>query len=252
MKDLGLKDKVAIVTGASRGIGRAVVERLAREGMRLVCNFLKDTEAMRQVEESCRPTGAELVILQADIQSPQSAIALRDLALQRFGRIDVLVNNAGVANDNFLVRLSEEQIQAMIATNILGAVQLSRAVLRPMLKQQSGCIINFSSTLASRPGRGNSVYAGTKGFVESFTRALAAEVGQRSIRVNAIAPGVIETDMSASVRSLAGDLIQERIGLRRFGKPEEVAALVAFLASDQAAYINGAVLPIDGSFMGGV
>jgi 3-oxoacyl-[acyl-carrier protein] reductase len=251
MKDLGLKDKVAVVTGASRGIGRAVAECLAGEGMRLICNFQKDAEAMRRVEEECKKRGAEVAVVQADIQAPQSAAAVRDVALTRFGRVDVLVNNAGIAHDNLLVALSEAQIQAMVATNILGVVNLSRALLRPMLKQGSGCIINISSTLASRPGRGNSVYAGTKGFIESFTRALAVEVGQRAIRVNAVAPGVIETDMSAKVRSMAGALITERIGLRRFGSPEEVASLVAFLASDHAAYINGAVVPIDGAFMGG-
>jgi 3-oxoacyl-[acyl-carrier protein] reductase len=155
-----------------------------------------------------------------------------------------------VVADDLLAVLSDEELEAMIATNITGLVRLTRAALKPMLRQRWGCIVNLSSVLASRPGRGNAVYAGTKGFVESFTRALAVEVGRKGVRVNAVAPGVIETEMSRGPRALAGETIRERIALRRFGEPEEVAGLVAFLASDEGAYISGAVLPVDGAFSG--
>jgi 3-oxoacyl-[acyl-carrier protein] reductase len=245
-------NRVAIVTGASRGIGRAVAERLARDGLRLVLNHRKDEAAMQQAEEACRKAGAQVVVQRGDVGAPEVPGALVDTALSRFGRLDILVNNAGAVTDNLLAALSDSEISAMLSTNILGAVRLCRAAMRPMLKQRSGCIVQLSSTLASRPGRGNSVYAGTKGFLESFTRALAAEVGQRGIRVNAVAPGVIETDMSAPVRALAADAIRERIGLRRFGTPSEVAELIAFLVSDAAAYVHGAVIPVDGAFLGGM
>jgi 3-oxoacyl-[acyl-carrier protein] reductase len=172
--------------------------------------------------------------------------------MEKFGRIDVLVNNAGSVVENLLATTSDDEVERMVSTNVLGLVWMARAVLRPMLKQRSGCIVNVSSVLASRPGRGNAVYSGTKGFTESFTRALAAEIGRKNIRVNAVAPGVIETHMTVAVRSLAADAIKERIGLQRFGRPEEVADVVAFLASDQASYLNGTIVPVDGAFLGGM
>jgi 3-oxoacyl-[acyl-carrier protein] reductase len=252
MECFGLKDKVTIITGASRGIGRAVAERFAREGAKLVLNYRADQTAMNETEAVCKEAGAEVVVHAGDIGNYDTAKALCDLALKRFGRIDVLVNNAGVVVENLLGALSAKSVQSMISTNVLGMIWTAKAVMLPMLKQRSGCIINLSSTLAKRPGAGSAVYAGTKGFIESFTQALAAEVGKRNIRVNAVAPGVIETDMSASVRKTAADIALSRIGLGRFGKPGEVAEAVAFLASDHASYINGAVLATDGAFGGGL
>jgi 3-oxoacyl-[acyl-carrier protein] reductase len=248
----GLQGKVVIVTGASRGIGRAVAERLADVCSALVLNHLSDQGAMEQVEQACLHAGAEVVTHRGDIGAPESASRLCDLAVERFGRVDVLVNNAGSVAESLLAASTDEDVNRMVSTNVLGLTWMSRAVLRPMLKQRAGCIVNLSSVLASRPGRGSSVYAGTKGFVESFTRALAVEVGRKNIRVNAVAPGVIETHMTVSARQLAGDSIRERIPMQRFGQPSEVAEVIAFLASDQASYLNGAVLAVDGAFLGGM
>ncbi len=243
-----LAGKTAVITGASRGIGRAIAERMAREGARLVLNGRQDSSALREAEAACRALGAEVATAVGDIAGEGVAQAICGEAVSRFGALDVLVNNAGVAGGDFLALVSEEDVDRMISTNILGLLRMSRAAIRPMLEQRSGCIINLSSVLATQPGRGSTVYAGTKGFVESFTRALAVELGKKNIRVNAVAPGIIETEMSDEVRAREGDALRERIALKRFGRPEEVASVVAFLASGDGAYISGAVLPVDGAF----
>ncbi len=245
----GLHNKVAVITGASRGIGRAVAERLAGERTHLVLNSRKE-EPLKAVAEACMAHEAETVYLCADVGEAATAEQMVRLALHRFGRLDVLVNCAGAVIEAPLGILEDEEIQRQVATNVLGVTWMSRAALKPMLKQRSGVIINFSSVLAARPGRGNAVYAGTKGYVESFTRAMAAELGRKQIRVNAIAPGIIATDMTRPVMNLAGAAVLERIGLHRVGTVQEVAAVAAFLASDEAAYIHGAVIAVDGAFSG--
>ncbi|MFH2008174.1 MAG: SDR family oxidoreductase [bacterium] len=244
--------RVGIVTGASRGIGAAVARRLARDGMNLVLGYRADAGAAATVQAACRALGVEALLQAGDIGAAQTAETLVESARDAFGRVDVVVNNAGVVVESLLATLTDDELAAMLSTNIAGVVHLSRAALRPMLRQRSGCIVNVSSALATRPGRGNAVYAGTKGFVESFTRALAVEVGRKNVRVNAVAPGVIDTAMTAAVRSLAEETVLERIPQRRIGTPEEVAAAVAFLASDEASYVNGAVLGVDGAFVGGL
>jgi 3-oxoacyl-[acyl-carrier protein] reductase len=246
-----LEGQTAILTGATGGIGRAIAARLARAGARLVLAYHRDEAGMAELEASCRALGAEVLAVRGDLRSGEAVAALCDGALSRFGSVHLLVNNAALSREDLLATLSDEDLEAMLALNVLALVRLSRAVLRPMLRQRRGCIVNLSSVLAGKPGPGNAVYAGSKGFVEAFTRALAVEVGRKGIRVNAVAPGVIETSMSRAVRALAGAELQERIPLGRFGAPEEVAELVAFLASERAAYISGAVLPVDGAFRGG-
>ena len=206
---------------------------------------------MTEAADACAAVSKESPeVVQGDISSVETAMRICGRAVERFGTIHTLVNNAGTAVDDLLATLSDEDLESMVFTNVIGLTRLTRGVLRPMMKQRSGCIVNVSSVLAQHPGRGNAVYAGTKGFVESFTRALAAELGRKQIRVNAVAPGVVETEMSRGVLAVGRESVLSRIAMRRLGTPEDVAALVSFLASDQAGYINGAVIPVDGS-MGG-
>jgi len=245
-----LSSKVALITGASRGIGRAIALRFADEGARLLLGYRQDQQAMQQTLAACRERGAEATALAADLVDKDSGQRLVDAALEAFGGLDVLINNAGVVVDDLLPLLSDDDLQAMVETNIVGLARVARAALKPMLKRRAGSIVNISSVLARKPGRGNAIYAGTKGFVEAFTRALAVEVGRKSIRVNAIAPGVIETEMSATVLALAKGEITSAIASRRVGSPDEIAAVAAFLASDEASYINGAIVAADGGYIG--
>lgn len=250
MTALRLAGKIALVTGASRGIGRAIALRFAREGANLVLGYRERTELAAEVEELCRAEGRDAYAVRADLASPEAPGVLCQAALERFGALHILVNNAARASEELVATLADDELEELVALNVLGLVRLTRAALRPMIRQRHGCIINLSSVAARRPGRGSAVYAGSKGFVESFTRALAVEVGRKGIRVCAVAPGVVETEMTRAVRALAEDRILEKIALGRYGRPEEVAALCAHLASDEGAYITGATLPVDGAFHG--
>ncbi len=246
-----LEGKVALVTGASRGIGRAIAERLASEGARaLLLHHREDVAAMAACEAACVAAGAEVLVRRGDLAEPACADGLVAAALERWGRLDLLVNNAGVVVEELLPQLAEEELQRLLAVNIAAPVRLARAAVRPMLRQRAGVIVNLSSVAARQPGRGAAVYAGTKGFLESFTRALAVEVGRKGVRVNAIAPGLIETGMNRAARGLAGEALTARVALARAGQPGEVAALCAFLASEEASYLSGAVLSVDGCYLG--
>lgn len=244
-------ERVGIVTGASRGIGRATALRLAQDGVRLLLVARERQDELERTAARCREQGAEVETLLADVGAEDAADKVVAACLERFGRLDILVNNAGVAPEGLLLGLRDPALSTLVATNILGPVRLCRAALRPMLSQRAGCIVNLSSALARQPQPGSAAYAGSKAFVEAFTRALAAEVGERGVRVNAVAPGFIETDMTVKLRQRAGKEISRRLGLRRLGTPEEVAGAVAFLCSTEAAYVSGAVLAVDGGFLCG-
>lgn len=246
-----LDGKIALVTGASRGIGRAIAQTLARRGAHVAIGYKSDASGAEEVSAACAEQGVQTLLLPGDLAERDVPATLCARTVERFGGLDILVNNAAIVVEDLLAMLSDDDLEAMLATNVLGLVRLARAALRPMLRRRSGSIINLSSVTAQRPSAGHAVYAGTKGFVEAFTRALAAEVGRKGLRVNAVAPGVIETAMSQSARALGGDALRESIPLGRLGTPDDVAALVAFLASDEAAYITGAVLPVDGAYSGG-
>jgi 3-oxoacyl-[acyl-carrier protein] reductase len=238
--------RVAIVTGASRGIGRAIAERLARDGANLVLSGRRGGESLAAAAYACRSAGAAVEVLAGDIGDPAVATALAAKAEERFGRIDLLVSCAGVALEELLATSGDAAIHETVGTNVLGVVWASRAVVPAMLRQRRGCIVSLSSSLARRPARGSAVYAGTKGFVESFTAALAAEIGRKGIRVVAVAPGLVETDMTTAIRRDAPEAALGRVALGRAARPEEIAATVAFVASDEASYLNGAVIPVDG------
>ena len=246
--DSGLAGRTAIVTGGSRGIGRAVVERLAADGMDVTFFYVGNAAAAAEVVANARAAGHAVAADRVDVRDPAACVDAVERVIERRERIDLLVNNAGVIRDNLLAALEPDDVRTVLDTNVTGVFNVTRAVAPHMTSRRSGRIVNLSSVSATRGGRGQTNYAASKGAIEAFTRALAVELGPRHIRVNAVAPGVIDTEMSQELRELAGDEALRRIVLRRYGKAEEVAHAVWFLASDLAAYVTGTVLHVDGGF----
>jgi len=244
--DAGLAGKSALVTGGSRGIGRAIVERLAGAGMKVTFTYLGNDEAAAEVVESNPEAG--IVGVKVDGRDSEAVRECVEAVVDRAGSLDVLVNNAGIIRDNLLPMLDDEDLEAVFSTNIDGVFHFARAAVPFMMSQRSGRIVNISSVSAQKGGRGQTNYAASKGAVEAFTRSLAVEVGRRGVLVNAVAPGVVETEMSQEVRDMAGDEITSHIVLRRYGHPSEIANAVWFLCSDLASYITGQVLSVDGGF----
>jgi 3-oxoacyl-[acyl-carrier protein] reductase len=249
MKQLsGLAGKSVLVTGGSRGIGRAVVELFAEEGARVTFFYRDNTEAAQDVVARMRDAGHDVEAEQVDVTDNAACSAAAERLAERAGRIDVLVNNAGVIRDNPLTGLDDDDIKVVLDTNVGGVFNVTRAVVPYMVMQRAGCIVNLSSVAGDKGGRGQTNYAASKGAVNAFTRALAVELAPRRIRVNAVAPGVIDTEMSQRVRDMAGDEAKARILLKRYGTAQEVAYAVWFLASDYANYVTGQVFHIDGGF----
>ncbi len=246
--DPGLLGKVALVTGGSRGIGRAVVERFASDGVDALFFYRGNADAAKDVVEAVGAAGGKAEAMQVDVTDAEAVTAAVERVIESRGRIDVLVNNAGIVRDNLLAMLDDADIAAVLDTNIGGTFNVTRAVARHMISKRSGRIINLSSVAATKGGRGQSNYAASKGAIEAFTRAMAVELASRRITVNCVAPGVIETEMSQQVRDLADEQIKARILLRRYGQAEDVAHAVWFLASRFADYITGEVLHVDGGF----
>ena len=244
----GLDGRTALVTGGSRGIGRAIVERLAADGMDVTFLYADNTAAADAVVGAARAAGHAVAADRVDIRDPAACVDAVERVIERRERIDLLVNNAGVIRDNLLVALEPDDVATVLDTNVTGMFNVTRAVAPHMTARRSGRIVNLSSVAATRGGRGQTNYAASKGAIEAFTRALAVELGPRHIRVNAVAPGVIDTEMSKDVRDLAGDEALKRIVLRRYGTAADVANAVWFLASDLAAYVTGTVLHVDGGF----
>jgi 3-oxoacyl-[acyl-carrier protein] reductase len=246
--DSGLAGKVALVTGGSRGIGRAIVERLAGDGMDVAFFYRGNTDAAREVVDGVAAAGGKAEALQVDVADAAAVSAAVDRLIEARGRIDVLVNNAGIVRDNLLAMLEDADIRAVLDTNIGGVFNVTRAVVPHMISRRAGRIVNLGSVAGEKGGRGQSNYAASKGAINAFTRAMAVELGSRKITVNCVAPGVIETEMSQQVRDLAGDEVKARILLRRYGQAQDVAHAVWFLASRFADYITGEVLHVDGGF----
>jgi 3-oxoacyl-[acyl-carrier protein] reductase len=248
MIDSGLADKTVLITGGSRGIGRAIVERFAADGADVTFFFRGNAAAAQEVVAAVVAAGGKAAAEQVDITDVAAVSAAVERLIERRGRIDVLVNNAGVVRDNLLAMLEDDDIRAVLDTNIGGVFNVTRAVVPHMISKRSGKIVNLSSVAGEKGGRGQSNYAASKGAINAFTKAMAVELASRRITVNCVAPGVIETELSQAVRDLAGDEVKARILLRRYGQPQDVAHAVWFLASRFADYVTGEILHVDGGF----
>ncbi len=238
--------QTAIVTGGSRGIGRAVAVRLAKDGMNLVINYRGNSAAAEETERMCRELGAEVLLVQGDVSRAEDCEKLTAQAKEAFGRVDVLVNNAGITRDGLLARMTEEDFRAVLDVNLVGPWNMMKAVNRIMMKQRYGRIVNLSSVTGLMGNMGQTNYAAAKAGILGMTKSYAREVASRGITVNAVAPGFIDTDMTEAMPEGAKDKIITGIPMGRTGKPEDVAEAVAFLASEQAGYITGEVLRVDG------
>lgn len=238
--------RVAVVTGGSRGIGRAICVALAQKGMDLVINYAGNAEAAAQAAALCEAEGAAVLTVQADVAEAEAVQALMAAAMERFGRIDVLVNNAGITRDNLLMRMSEADFDAVVDTNLKGTFLCMKAVSRIMMKQRYGRIINMSSVVALRGNAGQMNYAASKAGIIGMTKTMARELASRGVTANAIAPGYIATDMTAALDDAQKSDLAAAIPIPRLGSPEDVAAAAAFFASEAAGYITGQVLAVDG------
>ena len=242
-----LKDKVAVVTGASRGIGRAAALALASQGAKVVVNYARSSDAAEATAEEIVQAGTEAIAVRADVSQSAEVDSLIKQTLDKFGRIDVLVNNAGITKDTLLLRMKPEQWQAVIDLNLTGVFLCTKAVSKTMLKQRSGRIINLASVAGQMGNPGQANYSAAKAGVIGLTKTVAKELANRGVTVNAVAPGFIETDMTHDLKS---DDIIKFIPLGRYGKPEEVAGTIRFLAADPAAaYITGQVFNVDGGMV---
>jgi 3-oxoacyl-[acyl-carrier protein] reductase len=244
-----LQGKVAIVTGATRGIGKGIAEAFAAQGATVAFTYVSSDEKARALEAELEALGGKAKGFKSDAADFAAAQKLAEDVVAEFGTIDVLVNNAGITRDTLLLRMSEEQWDEVMSVNLKSAFNLTKAVLKPMLKARSGSIINMSSVVGVKGNAGQANYAASKAGILGFTKSVAAELGSRNIRCNAIAPGFIETEMTGALDEKVVQEWREAIPLKRGGTPEDVANLSLFLASDMSTYITGQVIHVDGGML---
>lgn len=241
-----MKGRAAIVTGGSRGIGRAVCLELAAGGANLMINYAGNLQAAEETAQACRALGVQAELVRGDVGQAEDCRRIAAAAIDTFGRIDILVNNAGITRDNLLMRMGEPDFDQVIQTNLKGCFLMMQAVSRQMMKQRYGRIVNMASVVGLSGNAGQVNYAASKAGVVGMTKSFAKEVASRNITVNAVAPGFIETDMTAAMTEAAVKAAVASIPAGRMGRPEDVAAAAAFLASEKAAYVTGQVLAVDG------
>ena len=243
---MDLTGKGALVTGASRGIGRAIAVALAKAGADVAINYAGNEAAAKQTEEICATYGVNTLVFKADVANAEECKAMIDCVKEHFGKIDILVNNAGITKDKLMIGMSEDDFMEVINTNLKGSFLCMQMVSKLMIKQRYGRIINLSSVVGLHGNAGQVNYAASKAGVIGMTKSAAKELASRNITVNAVAPGMIETDMTAVIPEKAKEAMMGNIPAARAGKPEEIADAVVFLASDKAAYITGQVISVDG------
>ncbi len=243
---MSLQGKCALVTGGSRGIGRAVCLELARQGARVAVNYAGNAAAAEETVKACQDLGAEAFAIQADVADAAACDAMVKEVLARFGRVDILVNNAGVTRDGLMLTMKESDWDTVLDTNLKGAFQCMKAVYRPMMKQKYGRVVNLSSIVGVRGNAGQANYAASKAGLIGLTKSMAKELAARNVTVNAVAPGFIDTDMTAALPEKAREAMLASIPMGRLGQAEDVARAVAFFAGDESAYVTGQVLCVDG------
>jgi 3-oxoacyl-[acyl-carrier protein] reductase len=244
-----LKDQVAIVTGGTKGIGKAVCLLFAQQGAKVVANFSKDVEAAEALTEEAKSRGLSLGLFKADVTQPDQVKEMVEETFAQYGKIDILVNNVGFVRDNFLMLMSDEDWDSLLRANLTSLFYCCRVVIRKMIPQKKGKIINISSISGIMGTSGQTNYAATKGGMISFTKSLARELGSFNIHVNAVAPGLIESEVVSKMPKEKVAAIVKSSSLGRIGKPEEVARAVLFLASDQSDYITGQTIIVDGGIV---
>ena len=244
-----LDGKCALVTGASRGIGRAVALRLAAEGAKVALNFAGNEVAANAVRQEIESAGGQAIVVKADVADEAAVQQMVQTVADAFGRVDILVNNAGITRDGLLARMKEEDWDAVLSTNLKGVFFATKAVAKLMMKQRAGRIVNMASVVGITGNAGQANYSAAKAGVIGFTKTIARELASRGITANAVAPGFIGTDMTAALPDKAKEAALAGIPLGRMGTPEDIAAAVLFLVSDQASYITGQVLNVDGGMV---
>ena len=244
-----LKDQVAIVTGGTKGIGRAISLLLAEQGAKVVANFSKDVEAAESLKEETKSEGLSLGLYKGDVTQSDQVKAMVEETFAQYGRIDILVNNVGLVRDNFLMLMSDEDWDSLLRANLTSLFHCCKAVIRKMIPQRKGKIVNISSISGILGTSGQTNYAATKGGMISFTKSLARELGPFNIHVNAVAPGLIESEVVSKMPKEKVEAILKSSSLGRIGKPEEVAKVVLFLASEHSDYITGQTIVVDGGII---